>query len=934
MSLPFLPKLEDLGAKLAEATKHFLTNDENIFRTAQLPAMSVAPVKVQPAVRVTPTVKQPALKVTETALNKFSATHYDPRDPKQTRANNPQGVGAFGTPVKFGDVASGVRNLPAGTKIYIDQLKDVQTPYGAGIFNVNDRKNVRYDTPDKPNFDIALPVNTPNRIALQKRIGNNTFDFRIIPNINVTGASPTANSMTFGVGQGATPQQQAIAEATLRKPGEIEQIGDPLSNLAARVDPSFTISSGTPPEIAKEMLALQQAKKAGTITPEADQELSRLNEEFGMEAIGMIVPDGGKIPEKKGILDAVTPDHLFSSVTRDLYPSTAKAGKAALADLAEEVSTPLVKKYGPTTAGQIAEIGGQDFATHALINGNEDEVMKVLGTDNANLLKTKVIDFLNSAGKSRDTQEALYSMERAKRAGAVGGILEQGTGQEAFKTAKGALKGELPKGEFAPRAGGVEIAQKEVDALFDSVRTASLQPFQKITASEGLGKLLGDPYFEGAIPNNSEIKLLREIFGGDFAKAVLELQPRSGKIWDVIKEVANVPRALMASMDLSAPLRQGLVLGVERPKEWAKAFGKMFKYFGSEKYFKAAMNEIQSSPMASLREGSKLDLTDIEGALSGKEEGFMTNLAQKIPGIGRLVKASERGFVGFLNKLRVDSFDNIAKEYMAGGITPTDNPEVFTGLANFINTATGRTPLKGKLASATPFLNSVFFSPRLLASRVQMFNPQWYFSLPAPARKLAVKSMLKLVGTGIGILSLAKLNPDAEVESDPRSSDFGKIKIGNARWDVWGGFQQWFVLGARLLTGESKAAATGEIREIDPNQFPFDSRLDTTIRFGLQKLAPIPALGADLLRGQTAVGEELGLSQTVVNKLVPLYIQDIVEAIKDEESTGLGFSVGVPAFFGVGTQVFDSSGSSKPGALGLPKLPQLPKLPKLPKVAF
>ena len=185
-----------------------------------------------------------------------------------------------------------------------------------------------------------------------------------------------------------------------------------------------------------------------------------------------------------------------------------------------------------------------------------------------------------------------------------------------------------------------------------------------------------------------------------------------------------------------------------------------------------------------------------------------------------------------------------------------------------------------------------------------------------------------MVGTGTAVVSLASLHPDADIETDPRSSDFGKIKIGNARWDVWGGFQQWFVLGARLMTGESKAAASGKIREIDPNKFPFDSRLDSVLKFGVQKLAPIPALVTDLLRGQTAVGEELGIGEQALNKLVPLYIQDIYEAIKEEEDIGLGVGIGVPAFFGVGTQIFDSSDESK-GKLGLPKLPQLPKIKKI-----
>jgi hypothetical protein len=309
----------------------------------------------------------------------------------------------------------------------------------------------------------------------------------------------------------------------------------------------------------------------------------------------------------------------------------------------------------------------------------------------------------------------------------------------------------------------------------------------------------------------------------------------------------------------------------------------------------------------------------------------MTNLAEKIPGIGVVVKASERAFSGFLNKLRADTFDMVAKEYMAAGMTPGNNPEVFMGLARFVNTATGRGDLPGKLKIATPLLNSVFFSPRFIASRVQMFNPQFYMSLPPPVRKMAVRSFLKLIGTGTAILSIAKLagGDDVQVEDDPRSSDFGKIRIGNARWDVWGGYQQWVVLASRMISGQSKAASTGQIRDLSENKWPYNnSRLDTAYRFTEGRLAPVPSLVFDLMRGQTAIGEPITISGEAMNKLVPLYIQDITETIK-EDNAKLTVGVGIPSFFGVGTQVFQDN---SPARSGFPKLPQLPKLPKLPTI--
>lgn len=105
----------------------------------------------------------------------FKATHYNPTDPRQTKANA-NGIGAFNKPVQFGDVATGNRKYKQGELIAIDELKDVQTPYGSGIFRVNDRKNIRYNN-GTDNFDIAVPNEVPDADTLRKRIGNNTFHF-------------------------------------------------------------------------------------------------------------------------------------------------------------------------------------------------------------------------------------------------------------------------------------------------------------------------------------------------------------------------------------------------------------------------------------------------------------------------------------------------------------------------------------------------------------------------------------------------------------------------------------------------------------------------------------------------------------------------------------------------------------------------------------
>jgi hypothetical protein len=379
-------------------------------------------------------------------------------------------------------------------------------------------------------------------------------------------------------------------------------------------------------------------------------------------------------------------------------------------------------------------------------------------------------------------------------------------------------------------------------------------------------------------------------------------------MWDKIKEgtaeVLNLPRALMASMDMSAPFRQGRVLISSHPKKGAAAFKEMIKYFGSEKIFTAAMDDIMKCPSASLMKQSGLSLTDATSQAIGlldKEEDFMTNLAGRIPLVGRGVRASERAYVGFLNKLRADVFDDLSNQFIKGGMSAKDNPEVFRQLAAFINTATGRGSL-GKFANAAPILNGLFFSPRFMASRIQMLNPAWYIKQSAPVRKEAMKSFISFLGSGVAIVGLAKL-AGADVEPNFQSTDAGKIKVGNTRYDTWGGFQQWARLVTQLATGKVKSSNTGKIRNLSKKEFPYDSRLDHTVHFFEGKLAPIPALIADLMRGQSLVGEPNQFPKDLYKRVIPLYTQDIQEAVKDSGLWSIP-KVGIPAFFGVGTQTY------------------------------
>lgn len=417
-------------------------------------------------------------------------------------------------------------------------------------------------------------------------------------------------------------------------------------------------------------------------------------------------------------------------------------------------------------------------------------------------------------------------------------------------------------------------------------------------------------------------------------KLEYERKSKREKAIDGAINVLNLPRSLQSSIDFSAPLRQGLLASVAHPTIAFKAGIEMFQKAFSQKSFDRWFYDLQETPRYRLMEESGLYVANpLDPRLAAREETFLSNLAEKIPFIGRaikipginkrvggLVKGSERAYTFYLNKLRVDLFNRFTDAFEATekeNFTYDNNPKLYEGLASFINNATGRGNL-GALESAAPILNSAFFSPRLIASRLNIlglsdvatFGKGFYGNLPKEVRRLALKDIGKFVGAGITLLALLKFafpcndenDKDCiDVEADPRSSDFGKIRSGNTRWDIWGGFQQYARLVAQLATGEKKSTVSGTIQELSDEKPLGQTRADVFFSFLRGKLAPVPSAAVDILKGRDVIGEKVTPQSEAIKLISPLTAKEIVEALNDEGVKSF-FTIGVPSIFGVGTQ--------------------------------
>lgn len=378
----------------------------------------------------------------------------------------------------------------------------------------------------------------------------------------------------------------------------------------------------------------------------------------------------------------------------------------------------------------------------------------------------------------------------------------------------------------------------------------------------------------------------------------------AGKKPNWLINIAGVPRSLMASLDLSAPLNQGW--GMLSRKQFYSSLRDMFKYAKSDANLLDLQADIITRPTYKQAKKAGLRLTDLGQNLEKREEAFLTTLLDKVPGI----KASQRAYTGFLNKLRMDVFDDLIKKAEIAGEDVGVGSKALEDIANMVNNFTGGAKLPGGLNMAQKETAQVFFSPRKIASTLNMLNPKNYLNpkISKTARKEAFRNLIGSLSISASVIGLARMLGSDKPETDPRSSDFGKIKVGNTTLDVSGGNANYITLLSRLLTQKTKSTKTGELVDLGSG-FGETSGFDLTANFLRYKLSPNASLLVDAIARSNALGEEKTIPQSVVDRLKPMYIESLAELLKSDDDGK--FLLSLVALFGAGLSTYDRTPKEK-----------------------
>jgi len=497
------------------------------------------------------------------------------------------------------------------------------------------------------------------------------------------------------------------------------------------------------------------------------------------------------------------------------------------------------------------------------------------------------------------------------------------------------------------RPGTVDITPEDAEVVQRFLRTGEggqrLGPdvFERMRAANALERAIQGEQLQAA-----EIKLLHQAFR---RPAITGDPTWFEKFREAMMRAGGTLRALMASYDISAPGRQGLIATISHPGLAGRAFKAQMQALFSQTKFHEIERAIFNNPLRALQDAAGLHFSQPGGGMTvaravargGAEEFFTPSYAEQIPILGKGVRASERAYITYLNKLRSDLFNKMARGMMKD--TPWEqNLQPYRDLAEAVNNMTGRgsgqlayvspesfigrrlglqetlAPGRQAVEAAMPLLNSGFFAPRFMFSRLAILRdlPLLYSNYSAPVRKMLLRDVGITIGAGTAALAAAA-QLGADVELDPRSSDFGKVKIGNTRLDPWGGFQPWARFFAQFGTGERKSLKTGGIQKLEKRKPSDTSRGELAVSLLRQKLSPGVSLAADLAFDKSVSGRPVSLEtlltlreefpwlpEDVTARITPMVIQDMADVWEDSNLELMALTL--PAsMLGVGVQTFD-----------------------------
>lgn len=439
----------------------------------------------------------------------------------------------------------------------------------------------------------------------------------------------------------------------------------------------------------------------------------------------------------------------------------------------------------------------------------------------------------------------------------------------------------------------MELKKDKIDAGGDRLEygAAKVKYVNYINALKGEGESLGSMA-------RGRAREFRTTWRDNKAEAVYNL----GR--DAVRKIIDMSVSMVGSWDNSFLGRQGLHTLQTHPSQWfpaaKKSFSDIVKTLGGKDAHNALMADIYSRKNYINGNYQKAKI------LARTEEQFPTSLPGRVPGFGRVFKASEYAFTGSAMRMRTGLFDLLHKRAKANDVIINDAWLESHGKMINSLTARGQWGKKGD----PPFIRLILWAPKMLKANIDVLTAHGAgMALKHPgARKEAAINLLKIVGETATVMMIANALKPGSAEYDPRSSDFGDIKIGKTRFDITGGASSIVTLAARIApvfigkTAKTKDPVTGEIREYGTGfgqKSPFDAMID----FLANKTNPPARVLVDALRGRHYDYTPFEVKKSVYGATTPISIQQAI-SLKDNASADAVAGV-IADWIGVSAHTFE-----------------------------
>jgi hypothetical protein len=364
-------------------------------------------------------------------------------------------------------------------------------------------------------------------------------------------------------------------------------------------------------------------------------------------------------------------------------------------------------------------------------------------------------------------------------------------------------------------------------------------------------------------------------------------------IGKMLKTITDNSISMVASFDNSFLGRQGLHTLMTEPGRFVQAKFAHVKYKNTWwNMAKRSFVDIWDTMKGkNAKEAFEADYLSRENNLNGEyktagiipktEEQFPTELPSRVPVLGRVYTAAQDAFTNSALRSRVDLYD-FYKRLGEKNVVKWDTAQV-KDVGTFINALTSRGTLP-KIADS-PIVKLVLWAPRMLKANWDVLTVHTATGglETSFARKQAAINLVQVIATSAAIIKIANSIKPGSAETDPRSTNFGKIKIGNTTFDYTGGAGSLIVFVVRWISGESKSSTTGVVTKFS-SEYGATSRFDVLINFLEGKTTPVAGAVIDWMKGRNFQGQKPDLANTAFNTFTPIMVQNALQ-LKDEHST-------------------------------------------------